>query len=162
MAEQKPLVLLDVDGVINVLRRDVPKTHEMMGYPIRIPDHMPALIQHLVQTAEVMWCTTWREEANEHMAPALGIEPLSVVTDNTEDRFVHWKWQAAQPYVIEALSDGRKVCWIEDFEDTHHHYRTESVWRQVDFVDTASSDLRRHPSIAYELREDMLPDYLRP
>lgn len=149
----KPLVLLDVDGVINALNREVSRTHEMMGYPIRIPVHMPGLIRHLTEVAEVHWCTTWREEANKHLAPVLGIEPLPVVTDGTDDRFVGWKWHAAIPVVDAALEARRKVCWIEDFEGSHS-FRSEGRWRYVDFVDTTRQGL-------YYLTNEQLPSYLR-
>lgn len=131
----RPLVLLDVDGVVNALTGAVPVSFKAMGYPIRMPDYMPGLVQKLVAHNEVMWCTTWRNDANTHLTRYLGIEPLAVVDDGTEDRYVDWKVAAARPYVRKALMDGRRVCWIEDFERIPYG----GIWDYIDYIDTSGT-----------------------
>ena len=88
----RPLILLDVDGVVNdlgaargVSRRwvcDVVRSH---GYDLYVPDFMPSLIGHLARVAEVWWCTTWRHRANDELAAHLGVGPFPVVDDGSDD-----------------------------------------------------------------------------
>ncbi len=118
----EPLVLLDVDGVINDLGAlggtPRPWTTEVVqshGYRLLIPDYMRSLVNQLVDSTEVWWCTTWRDRANDELAEHLGVGNLPVVTDGSNSRFVDWKAKAARPLVIAALEEGREVFWIEDF-----------------------------------------------
>lgn len=118
----KPLVLLDVDGVINDIfgmgvrastwTTDIVVSH---GYKLAIPSYMPALVQDLCKVADVHWCTTWRHKANDEIAAHLGIGPLPVVDDGTDDRCTDWKASAAYSLVEEAIASERPVLWIEDF-----------------------------------------------
>lgn len=144
----RPLVLLDVDGVVNALTAAVPVKFKAMGYPIRMPDYMPKLVQGLVANNEVMWCTTWRNDANIHLAPHLGIEPLGVVDDGTDDRYVDWKIAAAEPYAVNALEAQRPVCWIEDFE----RIPRGDIWDRVTYIDTSMTN--------YVLREESVFPWL--
>ena len=122
---KKPLILLDVDGVINDFEQiseeflgwDVDVVHSH-GYDVRIPHYMPALIRDLCRVAEVHWCTTWRSRANDDIAVHLGIDPLPVVDDGTNIRYTDWKAAAAYDLIEEALNDGRRVLWCEDFWGT--------------------------------------------
>lgn len=137
----KPLVFLDVDGVINDIgslygmHRDyalyLVKSH---GHVVHIPEYMPQLIQKLTENCEVHWLTTWRENANDEIADALGIDPLPVVTDGTNDRVVSWKPAAAYPVALKALEEGREVWWIEDFYKMIPDYQMPIG---VKYVDTA-------------------------
>jgi hypothetical protein len=119
---KKPLILLDVDGVINDIEyvglgTEDWKTHsfESHGYTLLVPDYMPELIRLLCEVAEVRWCTTWRHRANDEIASFLGIEHLDVIDDGSNSRYVDWKAEAARPVVESALREGRRVLWIEDF-----------------------------------------------
>ena len=155
----KPLVLLDVDGVINdlgALSGQV-RSHRIdriwsNGYTVHIPDYMPALIQRLVATAEVWWCTTWRDRANGEIAEHLGIDQLPVVDDGTVARSVDWKSAAARSLVTEALEAGRPVYWIEDF---YGQPPVDELPPGVVFIDTAGSTDRP------VLKPTHLPDGLR-
>ena len=136
----KPLVLLDVDGVINDIERvglgiDAWETHafESHGYTLLVPSYMRELIQTLCRVAEVHWCTTWRSRANDEIADYLGIDPLPVVDDGTVSRYVDWKAAAAHELARRALSDGRRVLWIEDF---YGRIPTDEMPFGVEFVDT--------------------------
>jgi hypothetical protein len=126
-----PLVLLDIDGVVNdgaMLRaiRTAPdpearaerlgiKLITSHGHRVAIPRYMPGLIQALVDECEVWWCTTWRQRANDEIATHLGIEPLPVIDDGTQSTGVAWKAAAAKSLIEAARTDGRAVVWIEDF-----------------------------------------------
>lgn len=139
-SDLRPLVLLDVDGVINDLgalggtprpwTTDVVRSH---GYRLLIPDYMRDLVTQLTDSTEVWWCTTWRDRANDELAGYLGIQKLPVVTDGSNSRFVDWKATAARPLVIDALEEAREVFWIEDF---YGDPPTDELPNEVTFVDT--------------------------
>lgn len=138
----RPLVLLDVDGVINDLQflrghsrpwdTEVFRSHEHI---IGMPAYMPELIGRLANNAEIMWCTTWRELANDDIAHRLGVGRLPVVTDGTRIRHVDWKPAAAAPVAAAALGAGRRVFWIEDFAG---HVPRDSMPDGVEYIDTAA------------------------
>jgi hypothetical protein len=85
--EERPLLLLDVDGVLNPLgkrargfrRYDV----ELDGEIYRVfldPRHGAKLLALAEETgAELVWATTWEHRANEWIAPRLGLPPLPVI-----------------------------------------------------------------------------------
>ena len=99
MIDTRPLVLLDVDGVLHDRsardRIRMAEDPEAMaaslgviwvaagGVKVAIPESVAEIVRRLVQVADVWWCTTWGERANTHLAPALGIEPLPVVGAGT-------------------------------------------------------------------------------
>jgi len=119
---ERPLILLDVDGVINDIEyvglgTDAWETHSFKshGYTLLVPGYMPELIRTLCRVAEVRWCTTWRHRANDEIAEFLGIDPLEVIDDGTNCRHVDWKAGAAHDLANQALEAGRRVLWIEDF-----------------------------------------------
>jgi len=119
-------VFLDVDGVINSInhlytRGDINFDAETLpykanGYTVWVPEYMMALIQGLYMSTDLYWLTTWRENANEHISPILGIpQDIPVITDGTNERSVRWKFDACLPLAQELQEKGQKVYWIEDF-----------------------------------------------
>ncbi|MET7450815.1 HAD domain-containing protein [Streptomyces sp. NPDC005574] len=61
---------------------------------------------------ELMWATTWLEEANAVLAPWLGLPPLPLVDWPDEDEppgALHWK---TRPLV--AWAAGRPFIWVDD------------------------------------------------
>lgn len=155
----RPLVLVDVDGVVNDLgflsglrrpwRTCLLRSH---GFVVAVPAHLPGLMQHLTRVAEVWWCTTWRAAVNDDLAPHLGVGPLPVVDDGTNDRYVGWKPAAARPLAEAALAAGRPVYWIEDFAgDSPYSEMPDGVT----FIDTAAD-------AEFVLRPEHLPTELKP
>ncbi|NDA76337.1 MAG: hypothetical protein EBY07_00685 [Actinobacteria bacterium] len=137
---ERPLILLDVDGVINDiegvgLRTEAWETHAFQshGYTLLVPDYMPTLIRTLCAIGEVRWCTTWRHRANDEIATFLGIDRLEVIDDGSESRFVDWKAGAAHNVAQEALNAGRRVLWIEDFWG---QLPTDEMPPGVEYLDT--------------------------
>jgi len=137
---ERPLILLDVDGVINDIEyvglgTDAWETHSFQshGYTLLVPSYMPELIRTLCRVAEVRWCTTWRHRANDEIAEFLGIEKLEVIDDGTNCRYVDWKAAAAHEVAAEALNRGRRVLWIEDF---YGQLPTQEMPTGTEYVDT--------------------------
>ncbi len=132
----KPLVLLDVDGVVHAWGiKDLAtalelgcvglKTPEMPWGVVITEDTQQALTLLFQGAHEVLWLSSWRHKANTIMpllieycgVPAGTV--LDVVTDGgdfTSDHGVEWKLTAALESVqVKAAHDvGRRVIWFED------------------------------------------------
>lgn len=120
----KLMFYIDVDGVINALERPHNFQVDLVrckDYSIAIPEYMPELIQGLAAIGEIRWLTTWRESANEWIAPLMGIDAQPVITDGTDDRYVGWKPDAALPQAIADEAAGYDIYWIEDFGRVPFH-----------------------------------------
>lgn len=136
----RPLLLIDVDGPLNPYaapphrRPEGYETHRMRpsGWeqpwqkPLRVwlnPTH-GATLRSL--PFDLIWCTTWAHEANEWIAPHIGLPSLPVIEwpngaqaprhacpDETFWKTEHVvKWAAGRPF-----------AWIDDdFNDTDRDY----------------------------------------
>lgn len=141
--ELKPLVLLDVDGVINDLGSlyGVPREWRIAevaanGFLVHIPEYMPALVKRIDEIADIYWCTTWRHRANDEIVTHLGVGPFPVVDDGTSRRVTSWKAAAAYELAADALDAGRRVIWIEDFYGAPP---ADEMPEGTEFVDTAAT-----------------------
>ena len=117
----KPLLLLDVDGVISLFGFDpgrVPEGRFLLVDGIvhlisaTAGDHLRALGQRF----EPVWCTGWEEKANEYLVHALDLPaPLPTLTFDHEVRLVgaHWKLGAVGRYT----GPERPVAWVDDALD---------------------------------------------
>jgi len=124
----KPLLLIDVDGPLNPYaakpsrRPDGYQTHRMRptGWeqpwqkPLRVwlnPAHGPAL---RALPFDLVWCTTWAAEANEWIAPHIGLPSLPVIewpdgAQRLRADGVFWKTER----VVEWAA-GRPFAWVDD------------------------------------------------
>lgn len=115
-----PLVLLDVDGVINALSREpLPEFRAVYVHsfltdaPMRlqISDAMVARINAWTQWAEILWMTSWREHAKLRLAPAVGLRDFAVPP---------WsKYEVAQG--LSPQDCDRPIVWIDDHLPNPHH-----------------------------------------
>lgn len=134
----RPALLIDVDGPLNPYaanpnrRPDGYQTHRMRpsGWdhprqkPLRVwlnPTHGAALQQ---LPYELVWCTTWAAEANEWIAPHIGLPSLPVVPWEADAARAHqpdgtfWKTQ----HVVRWAA-GHPFAWIDDdFTDADRAY----------------------------------------
>ena len=127
-AEQgKPVLLVDVDGVISLWGFDVDRRPDgawctVDGLPHFLSAEAGRHLHALADRFDLVWCTGWEEKANEYLPDALGLPgPLPFLSF---DRHVqagttmpgHWKLGA-----IDAFVGGRTVAWIDDaFNDACH------------------------------------------
>lgn len=124
----KPLLLIDVDGVISLW--GFPPHSPPLGtftsvegvvhfLSVEAAEHLLALVSDY----EPVWCTGWEERANDHLPGALGLGPwpyLSFDRDMTPGGVTpgHWKLAA-----IDGFAAGRPLAWVDDaFNDACHDW----------------------------------------
>lgn len=112
----RPVILLDVDGVLNACGWDEPKgwddfqTTVCNGFHITHSQKMAAAIRAL--DADIVWLTTWRERANEWISPLFDWGHFPALSYVESERYSSWwKAAAAEKYIKE---NPRPFIWIDD------------------------------------------------
>ncbi|MEU6233114.1 HAD domain-containing protein [Kitasatospora sp. NPDC047058] len=120
----KPLLFLDVDGVLNPVCPDPDAgfdSHTLLGYTVLLSARHGTWLRELAGTYELVWATTWEEQANAHIAPAIGLPELPVV------RFTGYVPQPDDPRIplmqlfsarkwapLLRYAAGRPFAWVDD------------------------------------------------
>lgn len=140
-AAGRPLIFLDVDGPLipfGGTGRRYPAADARPGAHPLLPRLDPADGPRLLALpGDLVWATTWLDEANEVISPRLGLPDLPVVSwlDAEDDPPAgpHWKtaglvrWAAGRPFI-----------WIDDeVTDVDRrwvaaHHRGEALLHRVD------------------------------
>ena len=126
----KPLLLIDVDGVISLFGFD---PHRPPAGRFEIVDGIAHFLsatagEHLRELDgdfELAWCTGWEEKANEYLPLALGLPrelPLVPFDDCDRPPSAHWKVAAIDAYVGAA----RPLAWVDDAHDDRCHAWAEA------------------------------------
>jgi hypothetical protein len=121
---EKPLLLVDVDGVISLFGFDPSDPPEgRFQFVDGIAHYLSATagghLRDLAETFDLAWCTGWEEKANEYLPFALGLPgPLPLVSFDACDRpaGAHWKLAGIGAYDIDP---GRPLAWLDDAHDEH-------------------------------------------
>jgi hypothetical protein len=112
----RPLLLLDVDGVLNIYGAPVPPPgftdHDLFpedDEPVRLNLGHGAWLTEMLAVADIAWATGWNAEANRLLAPLLGLPALPVVTMpdghfDPDDKISR----------IDAYAGDRPAAWIDD------------------------------------------------
>ena len=121
IASNKPILFLDVDGVISLFgfdtEGDAPGPfHWIDGIAHCIPDSCGERLERLAERFELVWATGWEEKANEHLPFILDLpfKELPVLTFDGRAVFgsAHWKLDAIDEY-----AGSRPLAWIDDSLD---------------------------------------------
>ncbi|MFD6400746.1 HAD domain-containing protein [Nocardia sp. NPDC060249] len=143
----RPLLYLDVDGVLNPFAAKPEKrpagyaTHRLMPAawlerhpntppsrvkPLRVwlnPAHGPALLA-LADVFDLVWATTWEHEANTMIGPLIGLPELPVVEWKSPGRFgpdgTFWKTAELIQHAAR-----RSFAWVDDDISTRDRRFTE-------------------------------------
>jgi hypothetical protein len=122
----KPLLLLDVDGPLNPFaakptqRPDGYETHRLSpagwtAKPLRVwlnPKHGPMLLA-IADMVDLVWATTWRDDANRIIAPLIGLPELPVIQVK-QPGFGPPLAQIWKRDAVEEYADGRAFAWFDD------------------------------------------------
>lgn len=124
--EDKPLWLIDIDGVLNAYKysRRKPNTwlwgeevHNLRLvtdygiFAVWVAEGLVRFLSdiHASGLVDMQWCTTWADEANTVFAPAFNLPELPVAA-HPDETILAWKHRAA----IDASERGRRLIWTDD------------------------------------------------
>ena len=120
----KPLLLIDIDGVISLWGFDPNRRPDGAFHPVEGIVHFLSseAARHLLALQDVyepVWCSGWEERANEHLPGAIGLGPfphLSFPRDTRAGTTTpgHWKLDA-----VDAHAGDRPAAWIDDAFNDH-------------------------------------------
>lgn len=118
---RRPLLFLDVDGTLlpfSTAGREMDDDSNPLLAGLD-PGHGRRLA---ALGCDLVWATTWMDEANEVLAPRLGLPPLPVVEwpdDEDDDGRLHWKtrrlveWAAGHPFIwVDDEITGADQRWV--------------------------------------------------
>jgi hypothetical protein len=117
---QDPLLLLDVDGVLNPLGK---RTRGHRRYDLTLDEetytvfldrrHGAKLLALAAETgAELVWATTWEHWANEWIGPRIGLPRLPVIELGDDSPVTHGE-MFKTPYVADYVRH-RPFVWFDD------------------------------------------------
>jgi len=113
----KPLLLVDIDGVISLfggaqLASKDGSFHSIDGMFHFLSSTAAAHLLALEEQFELVWCSGWEEKANEHLPRLLGLPPALPYLrfERAVGRAnAHWKLAA-----IDQFAGERALAWIDD------------------------------------------------
>jgi hypothetical protein len=114
MSHAKPLLLLDVDGVLCPIGPgpgDPMCTLVADDWPITFSQQLPSRLSRLSERFTLVWATSWEQAANRALAPVLGLLELPFVSfgGTSARRGRTWKLRAVRRFV-----NDRPVAWVDD------------------------------------------------
>ena len=140
MPTPPPVLLLDVDGVLNAVHPDLPEGWRRgiyNGYVLSWDPTVTARLRrwHESGRVELQWLTTWTEKADKLLAEPMGL-PRGLRTHSREGvlptgfggerRGVSGWWKLAAARAVAEAEPGRRIVWIDD--DLVHQAEDTSEW----------------------------------
>src|SRR5918911_5332204 len=123
-----PILLLDVDGVLNAARVDLPAgwtRGTFNGYVLTWDPTVTARLRtwHEAGRVEIQWLTTWTEDADRLLAEPMGL-PRGLRTHSRGrmaptgyagrlGRVTGW-WKLEHAREVAEAEPGRRIVWIDD------------------------------------------------
>jgi len=112
----KPLLFVDIDGVLSLFGfcpQQVPARsswHQVDGIVHLLSHEAAEHLQALDSHYEIVWCSGWKDRANDHLPHVLRVGPYPhLVFGPGPSEIGHWKLQA----VIDHAGE-RPLAWIDD------------------------------------------------
>jgi hypothetical protein len=127
----RPLLLVDIDGVISLFSfdhtaRPEGSFHSIDGIPHFLSSSAAEHLLALASNFELAWASGWEEKANEYLPYLLGLPTLPYLSfDRAVGRTnAHWKLDAIEAYA----GTTRPLAWIDDaFNDACHEWAEARV-----------------------------------
>ncbi len=120
-AAEKPLLMVDIDGVISLFwgRRSgaaeqapAGSFHSIEGIPHFLSSTAAAHLLELETLFDLVWASGWEEKAEEHLPHLLGLPaqlPFLRFARSPGTSNAHWKLDA-----IDAYAGARALAWVDD------------------------------------------------
>jgi hypothetical protein len=121
MPSDRPLLLIDVDGVISLFGFDhhappLGRYQLVDGITHFLSETSGHYLRRLGETFELAWCSGWEEKANDYLPLALGLDgPLPHVVFDPSDRPAHAHWKLGA--IDRHIEPDRPVAWVDDAHD---------------------------------------------
>ncbi len=128
MATPPPVLLLDVDGVLNAVCRELPegwRRGTYNGYVLSWDPTVTARLRewHESGRVELQWLTTWTQNADRLLAEPMGL-PRGLRTHSREGvlptgfggerRGIPGWWKLAAARAVAEAEPDRRIVWIDD------------------------------------------------
>ena len=128
MAPPPPILLLDVDGVLNAVCMDLPEGWQRgiyNGYVLSWDPTVTARLRELHESGrvELQWLTTWTRNADKLLAEPMGL-PRGLRTHDRDDvlptgfaggfRGISGWWKLAAARAVAEAEPDRRIVWIDD------------------------------------------------
>ena len=125
----KPLLLLDIDGVLNAFPNDAGlryTRHTIDGYRIHLHHEVRDMVSALAEAFEIVWFTLWNHRASPGIGPHVGLAHAEHLTTSWErgweaaavagygDEAISRLMYAKTPLLPQLMADGRPWVWIDD------------------------------------------------
>lgn len=135
-SERRPLLLLDVDGVLNAFPERATSQftrHHIDGYPIHLHAEVRGMVSALDQAFEIVWFTLWNHRATPGIGPHVGLDGAAHFTTSWErgweaalasgyrDKAIRNLMYAKTPLLPELVGRRRHWVWIDDAHSGWDH-----------------------------------------
>ena len=116
----KPLLLVDVDGVLSLYGgapTDGLLATLVDGIPHWLSPRAAAALAQLAPDFECVWCTGWKDRADQHLPHLLGLPRGWPYVPFPKGEAKHWKLPGIDAYA----GPDRPLAWIDDAHDAACH-----------------------------------------
>jgi hypothetical protein len=150
-ADPRPLLLVDVDGVLNpwLAVGCPPGFREYSFFPgerVLLSEGHGALLRELSSSFELVWATAWEYRANRLICPVIALPVLPVIEFPLSGNDYYFR---KLPSVIESVGD-RPCAWIDD-----EHYPEHHEWARERGVPTLIVDIDPAVGLTPRVAEDL-------
>jgi hypothetical protein len=112
----KPYLFIDVDGVLNTSPRPGTVRYSALGYILNLDPHDGHRLLEFADRYELVWATTWKDLANVHIAPKVGLPELPWVEWSNRYPTVrtHPSNVMVKTFEVIKYANGRPFAWLDD------------------------------------------------
>jgi hypothetical protein len=112
-SSDKPLLFIDIDGVVSLFgfgQTSIPERcswHQVDGIVHLLSHDAAENLLALSELFDPVWCTGWKDRANDHLPHVLGLGPFPHLVFGASPG--HWKLAS-----VRAHAGARPLAWIDD------------------------------------------------